>query len=378
MPLNDVKFNVLQGGLGRIAPGEDHVSAIMFAIAAPAAYTGGQKCKAYNDISQAETDGILEGNATYGEVWYHASEFWRIAPGSTLFICFSATYAEMNTESGGKVRQVGAFFTNFSDVTSVHQAGAVSLDALHAPCVVVAGYSAATALNLSTVADLGTYTAPQVAVLLAGDGDGKGAALATAMTKVYIPAVGAALGAVAKARVHECIGWVQEFNLSDGSELEVIRLADGTNNPSAATLSMLNDKRYLVLRKHVGISGSYMNDSHTAVNATNDYAAIESSRTIQKAKRVIRVALLPQLNSPLTVDDEGKIAPATIAYFEGLVSRPLDAMQGAGEFSAYGVFINPDQNVLATSTLTIQVKIVPRGVARNIIVNIGFSVTTSF
>ncbi len=209
--------------------------------------------------------------------------------------------------------------------------------------------------------------------------DADGAALADDLTLPYIPAVGAVLGAIALAKVHESIAWVEKFNLSDGNELEVIRLADGNDNPTDATLSALNTKRYLVLRKHVGISGSYLNDSHTATAPTGDFAFIEANRTIQKARREIRKYLLPQLNSPLTVDsDTGKLAPGTIRYFETLTSKPLDIMQAAAEFSGYGVFVNPDQDVLSTSILQIQVKIVPRGVARNISVLIGFSVTTEF
>ena len=378
MPLNDVTFQVLQGGLGRVAEGEDHVSALMFSVAAPGAY-GSAKCKSYNDIEAVKTDGITQGHATYGEAYYHAKEFFRIAPGSTLWLCFSATYTEMNTAAAGKIRQVGVFFSTFSDLTSVHQAGATALAALHAPIQVLAGYSNSTALTLSSVADQAINTAPNVSVLLAGDGAGEGADLATAVTKPYIPAVGAVLGAMSTAAVHESVAWVERFNLSDGAELETIRLADGNDNPTDATLSGLNTKRYMVFRKHVGISGTYLNDSHTSVAATNDLAYIEANRTIQKAKREIRKVLLPNLNSPLTVNaDTGKLAVGSIKYFETVTARPLNVMQAAGEMSGFGVYINPDQDVLSTSTLQVQVKIVPRGVARNIIVNIGFSVTTEF
>ena len=376
--LNDVKFEVLGGGLGRQAEGEDHISALMFSLTPPTEY-GTAKCKQFLDIEQVKQAGVTEGHATYGEAYYHAEEFFRIAPGAVLWICFNATYLEMNEAAAGKIRQVGVYFSSFPDLTAVHQAGATALDALHAPVQVLAAYSAATALVLSTAADQAINTAPNVSVLLAGDGAGKGAALATAVSKPYIPALGATLGAMAKAKVHESIAWVQPFNLSDGSELETIRLADGNNNPTNSTLVALNTKRYLVFRKHVGISGTYLNDSHTSVTATSDFGTIELNRVIQKVKREVRKALLPDLNSPITVDgDTGKLAPGTIKYFESKCNRPLDTMQAAAEFSAYGVYINPNQNILATSNLVIGIKIVPRGVARDITVSLGFSVTTAF
>jgi len=43
-----------------------------------------------------------------------------------------------------------------------------------------------------------------------------------------------------------------------------------------------------------------------------------------------------------------------------------------GEASAIGVTIDPTQNVLTTNKLYVAINIVPTGVARNIVVNIGF------
>jgi hypothetical protein len=45
-----------------------------------------------------------------------------------------------------------------------------------------------------------------------------------------------------------------------------------------------------------------------------------------------------------------------------------------GEISDYKVIINPLQDVLTTSKLSIAIKIVPVGVAREIEINIGFAV----
>lgn len=380
MPLNDVTFNVLSGGLGRQESGDDHVSALVFDTIAPPSALGSLKLKAYVDIDQVKADGITSASATYSIVYYHASEFFRLAPGRTLWLCFSGiTYpTSLFTASGGKIRQIGVFFSDFATLTSVQQAAADALAALHAPVFILAGYYHTAALTLSTATDLGTLTCPNVEVLLAGDGAGKGYALATTLTRPYIPAVGAVLGAWAKAKVHESAAWVEKFNLSDGAELDVIRLADGNNSPSNSTLSQLDDKRYVLLRKHIGITGTYLTDTHTAVAETNDLAYGESVRTIGKARRLLRTAFLPNLNAPLTVDDDGKLEVGTVKYFEQVAISALNQMRTAGELSDFGVYINPAQNVLSTGILTVQVKLVPRGVARNIVVNIGFAINTTF
>jgi len=378
MALNDVKFQVLQGGLGRQSAGEDHISALVFSDAAPGGFPS-SGIKKYLDLQSAEDDGITEDDATYGWAWYHIREFFRMAPGASLYVCFSITFpADLFAETEGKVRQVGAFVADLTGVDSTWQAAADTLSGLHAPCQILLGLDPALAVDLGTIETLADNEAENVSVLIAGDGAGKGAALATSLGKVYTPAVGTVLGAMAAAAVHESIAWVEPFNLSDGTEHDVIAMADGNTGPTEATLAALDTKRFLVFRKHVGISGTYLNDSHTAIVGTSDFAYIENNRTIQKAKREIRTVLLPQLNSPLTVDSDGKLAQGTIKYFEALTAKPLNTMLGDAELSDFGVYINPDQDVLSTDTLTIQVKLVPRAVARDIVVNIGFSVNTTF
>jgi hypothetical protein len=83
--------------------------------------------------------------------------------------------------------------------------------------------------------------------------------------------------------------------------------------------------------------------------------------------------LLDNLNAPLTVDSDGKLSESTIAVFKNDAIRGLESMQRDEEISAFDVLIDPSQNVLSTSKIILTVKIVPRGVARQIEVNIGFS-----
>ena len=130
----------------------------------------------------------------------------------------------------------------------------------------------------------------------------------------------------------------------------------------------------MFFRKFVGRAGTYLNDTHTCTEAISDYAYIEANRTIQKAQRLCYAALLPQLNSPLQVDGQGKLSPLTCSFFESLVETTLrQNMLSNQELSDFSVSIDPDQNVLQTSVLEVVVTLVPVGVARNIIVRLGFA-----
>jgi hypothetical protein len=212
-------------------------------------------------------------------------------------------------------------------------------------------------------------------MVLAQDGGAHGNFLYITCGK-SISALGACLGTIALAKVSESIAWVEKFNMSNGTELEVLAFSNGTKFSNSAVtdglLEALNDKRFIFLKKHVGLSGSYWNDSHTAVVPTSDYAYIENNRTIDKAIRNLRAAYLPKLNSPITLNADGTMSDNTITMLENIGDAALDQMLRDFELSARRVQISPTQDVLATSKLVIGVDLVVNGVARFIEIPIGF------
>jgi hypothetical protein len=66
------------------------------------------------------------------------------------------------------------------------------------------------------------------------------------------------------------------------------------------------------------------------------------------------------------------LSNSTVAFLTGQATVITDEMVRNGEASAVSVTIDPNQNVASTSRVVIAVDIVPVGVARNIVVNIGF------
>lgn len=384
--LGDVRFQFQPGGLGRLPAGADFVSGL-FAhglTASPTAWAD-PLGKRYASVEEAEADGIVAASAAFGLLHYQIAEFFRIAGPSELWVV-NAAHADFSAQNvfaltSGRLRQ--AYWqtsTAFSGLTA--QVGAAktfaeALENLHAPLVVLLAVADPSAtVDGASQSDLRALNADRVAVLISGDATGKGRALADDLGAPYVPAAGAVLGAMARAKVSEHIGWVEKFDLSAGAELQETCFADGQvfGKKATAILEALHEKGYVFLRRHIGVAGAYVNDTPTCALATSDLAYLENVRTLQKAKREIRAALLPKLNAPLLVDADGKLAPGTVKLFENLAARPLSLMQAAAEVSNYAVFIDPEQDVLATSILQIVAKIQPVGVARYINVSIGFAV----
>lgn len=202
--------------------------------------------------------------------------------------------------------------------------------------------------------------------------------------------LGAVMGALARAGVHESIAWVKQFNLFT-DHFQEIELGFGDINLdeaeekflslnryeslSPSLLDELDDKGYIFPMKYAGReNGIYISKDQTC--STGDYRTIARNRTINKSRRAVRAALLPYVNSPLMVNPStGFLAPSKITAFKTLVGDILAKMQAAQEISGYAVTIDPNQNVLVDDTLRISYVIVPVGVAVKIYVEEGLSLT---
>ncbi len=391
--MNDVIFTRGNGALGRPLASRDHVSAICMPVPdanLPAGFSTTDRIKLIYSLADAEALGVRPLATNLAHSHYQISEVFRLNPKAELYVYLydsaattAAVYLQPVIEfpENGEIRNASIFKDAAiagADITDI-QSVVTAMRLVHRPFSAIVGFSAYGAANdWSTAIDLRALEADGVGVVIGGSGSGLGLTLAT--TDNNIPAIGAVLGATSKAGVHESIAYVAKFNFSNGVELEKTVIGDKSNlvnDQTEVLLSALTAKGYIFFKKHMGITGSYINDSANADLITSDYAYGESTRTIDKAIRGVRTFLLPQLSSPVYLNDDGTMREDTVANFRALALRSLDQMQQAGEISARDVTIDPTQAVLSTSKLVIGVKIVPVGVARNIEVNIAFALKVS-
>jgi len=398
--MNDIIFNRGEGGLGRALAGEDHICGfIAYFPQTDIPIELNDKIAVLYSFAELESYGIVSGDSDAAT--HLAYEIKMLFEANSKAVVYLAVKGLLGTGeigdpygsdlsyivdlqrfSEGKIRQAGVLnhYIDFEvgQVVSLQEACDI-LEAEHKPLSVV--YSAKTLTNsVSSLPDLRAQDAKNVSVVIGADGAGLGYDLNQA-DDVYPTILGLAIGVLSTAKVNENIGWVGRFNVAKNSinefDVPALNLDGGgllvkTLAPSA--IQTLNDKGYIFLLKHIGTAGSYFNDSHTAKVVTSDYAYIENNRTIDKAVRGVRTFLLPSLNAPLYVNNDGTLTEDTIAGFKNDALRALEQMEREGEISAKSVVINPAQNVLSSSKLQITIKIVPVGVARNIEVNIGFAV----
>jgi len=359
-------------------------------------------------------------------MYYHIKEYFRMIPNGKLYVGIYAqgTYdgAEIQTVQNfaeGTIRQMGVYITHES-FTSTHitasQTYATALRTDKKPLQVLL-HSDMSSATLSSMTDLTTLTAADVAVILGEDGSYHQNAYSNTLTYlrgdkvtwtsgVYIAkksttgnapfdtdywsktqedlpnilgfsvsTLGNSLGCVSSAKVNESISWPEKFILNSGDTLALAGFSTGNTYISQTTslLNTLNSQHYIFLRKFIGDSNTYNSDSWTAITETSDYATIENNRTLDKLERNVYAAMVSKISSPIYLNADGTLTEDSIAVFKNIVDAQASQMKTDLELSDYEVTIDPDQDVLTTSTIAVTVQIIPVGIARTIEINDGFT-----
>lgn len=407
--MNTLTIERTNGNVPKKLAGEDHVSGFMAVLPSSHLPNDWMACKgcvhAVSSLEKAAEYGITADSESWHirMVHYHLSEIFRTNPGISLYVCLiphspalplsviQNHIKDMQRHAGGRIRQL-ALWAGYREIGVVDiaalQQTADELDGeenaplsiLYAPLIKSITYLP----TKDTIADC-----PRVSIVIAQDGGGRGAELYNDkdndICKSYgednlfegpisVTSIGTVLGLVSRAAVHESIGWVKKF--PTGISVPAFGNGQLVRETDREVLEQLDTNRYLFFVTQVGQAGSYVNDSHTMADPRSDYAMIENVRTMDKAVRGVRAALIPELGGNIYTDAEsGKLQPYSISHLETTANRALEDMEKAGELSGYRVEIDPDQDVLSTSTVEIVIRQVGVGVMRHISVKIGFAKT---
>lgn len=396
--MGSVEIKIGNGGLGRTLPSADAVCGFIANGVAAGSVTLGVPYK-LTRVQDAIDLGIDAAYDTANSilVYEHIKEFFRICSSGTLYfmlVARSVTYNDLLDPlvptsaiklvqfAEGNIKLLAASFNPTVAVTNDALAlGAIAkAQLLVTECrersmplsVVLEGKG----FDTTVVTTLRNKLAPGVSMAVGQDA----AVMSVALDETYA-AVGTTLGVTALAKVNECIGWVGSFNLVGDTLSNAMIGGILVKDLSPGILSDIDEKGYLYMMPYADHPGLYMNDSHTADASTSDFCFIENNRTIDKASRLIRKAMLPYVNSPVLIDPAtGQISSATIATMEADGNRALQSMFQNQEISGPDpngpnppFQIDPNQDVLANSEVQCTLTIVPTGTARKITITIGLS-----
>lgn len=165
-------------------------------------------------------------------------------------------------------------------------------------------------------------------------------------------------GLFAKARVHESIGWVGGIKVTN-----MLRLFP--TDLSEAQIGTLDETgRYATFRFWPG-QGFRATNGRAMATLTSDYRYIESTRTLYKAVKQVRINATPFVNS--VADVSGLIA------LQKTCEAPLEAMKSAGEIEGFEVLIPAGQDIVGTGIVKVQLSIIVKGIMRTITLTFGLT-----
>jgi len=345
--------------------------------------TQGENVKLIRRLIDLQDLGILEASVDHAVEHYQISEFFRMNADGYLYISINPVPASWNfievynlqNEVDGVIRQIGVFNTiafNITEITALQLiADQLAVEYMPVQLLYTADFSSVT--DITTLTSLRTLQAPKASVIFGMDGSGDGYDLF--VSKGYsVCDLGASLGAISLLLVNESIASPELINFAS-AELDLPLLGNGerVKDLSVTKLEDLYDKGYLFFKKFKGNVGTYIVDTLTCTDELSDYSDIQLNRTMDKAIRGVRSALLPKLHSKIKVSDTGGIDPVTVSIWNDITSTPLNIMKADGEISNFIVEIDPNQKVLQTSTIEVNVRILPYATARWIDITIGFT-----
>lgn len=191
-------------------------------------------------------------------------------------------------------------------------------------------------------------------------------------------AVGLVAGRCAKIPVQRSIARVRTGSIN-ATAMYIGSVAAELGDP--ATIS---DSGFVCPRTFVGKAGYFWSDDKLATAPSDDYALIPRRRVIDKAYRIAYQTLVNEISEEVPVTDEGKISAPVVKSIQTAVESALinnmtsygNLGNDPGDANDMGVecYINPDQNIVATSRLEVSVRVKPHGYTKYIDVTLGFKV----
>lgn len=363
-----IKINYLNGQLGTVAPSEDG----LFLLVCPGVATGSlalDKGYSVRSVADFEVLGASRENNPYACVL--VENFYKEASEGTELIVMlvegqsfgdvgDKVYSVLE-EYGGRIRGVfSALEDNEADLTDSETYAKEAAEKLYAPVFFVLNFAAGTV-------DFSKATNNHTAVLLGYlEDEDEGACTA----------VGLLAGRLASIPVHRNIGRVKDGALAATS----MYLLPDDISLTITAVEAAHAKGYIVPRTYTGLSGYYFADDCMACDPTDDYAHLTARRTIDKAYRIAYQTLVQFMLDEIEVNEDGTMQNGVLKSWQQAVENAINRqMTAKGELSATDgegcvCFIDPKQNVLATSRIELTLKVRPYGYARFIDVNLGFQV----
>lgn len=391
MALPKVDFTIQNGNLGGLLATGDNVVGIILAnhTAAPSGMTLGV-AERYTSLEAVKADGLDADFDTTNSTnaYEQVKEIYDIETNAVVWIMFVANTVTM-TEICDKAETV-PYLKNLVE-QSGYEVKVVGICKNKASVAVTKGIDddviAAIAKAQAYADDLEAAGSPVAFVIEGRDYQGTAASLEAINSGTDDNSVAVVIGSVSATDNSAAVGLLlgkcatnpvqrNPGRVKDGAlPIDNAYLSDGTAvDDIEDDIETIHDKGYITIRKYRTRSGYYFTDDPLATVITDDINNLARRRVLNKAIRIAYDTYVAEINEEIPVTAAGKVDPGFAKYFQEQVQNQLDALMTANaNISEAGVYVDVDQDVIATNTLAVQISLTPVAYAKTINVTIGFT-----
>lgn len=397
----ELKINIKRGGLGRQSANTDTWAGLFVEVdALPGGWTANEVKRIFRP-EDLEEYGISEDSANdnYKLAYWHASEVFRLAPDSTIYMQLGVPAADGTLPAAimTAFNQAEDKLRLFGVVLSTTEIGTAPVEALQAalisifndniqPARAIVSYKKAVA---DAIPDFSADANYRVMVDIANDLTVGGLAKAIFDSSIGMcGAAGTILGQLLRLSVHQKPSW-RSFAVNGNGRWELLGDINGASveNKTQTEIKAYDTQGLNLIVRTIRLADAYISNARTAGDTADDYAIINHGRVIDKAIVLAYDSLVANLDGPIYADpNSGQIVPESTAKLTRnaydaintnmVLGRAGDQVElsvdpATGSLPLSAVFIDPSQNVLQTSTINVEIRLTPVGSSDTIVINIG-------
>lgn len=188
-----------------------------------------------------------------------------------------------------------------------------------------------------------------------------------AIGNYYSAAIGMVLGRAALVEPQQSIGRVRSGAIAANGYF-----TSGADYLAKSGLAnALHDAGYIFFMSYPTKNGCYLNGDPMAAAPSDDYSALYLGRVIDKAMVITYSTYISEILDNVRVDEKGGLPIGVCKSFEGMIENAVNTAMG-NQISSFTAYVDPAQNILSSGKLTIECKLVPLGMLREIQVNLSF------
>lgn len=137
-------------------------------------------------------------------------------------------------------------------------------------------------------------------------------------------------------------------------------------------METLHDAGFLTFMHRPGSAGYYFGRDNMC--SKDDFRILVHGRIIDKAQRIAAATYAPYIETGITMNSDGTINATEAADIENTLEQAVLAAMG-DQISQVRVYVDLNQDIINTSTINIQLRIMPLGYLTWITVSLGLAAT---